>query len=46
VTIDDARAYIAQVRWQYAVTVPEHPHYYTVKSWAPELERGSKLSRG
>lgn len=36
-TLDDARAYIAEVRWQFASTMPQWPHEYTVKSWRPEL---------
>lgn len=36
-TIDDARAYIAEVRWQFAKTMPQWPHEYTVKAWVPEL---------
>ena len=37
-TIDDARAYIAEVRWQFAKTMPQWPHEYTVREWRPELE--------
>ena len=29
--------YIANVRWQFAVTMADWPHEYTVKSWRPEL---------
>src|SRR5437870_13429813 len=36
-TIDDARAYIARVRWQFARTMPQWPHEYTVKEWRPKL---------
>lgn len=28
--------YIAKVRWQYARTMPDWPHEYTVKTWQPE----------
>ena len=38
-TTDDARAYIAQVRWQFARTMPQWPHEYTVRAWRPDLER-------
>jgi hypothetical protein len=38
-TADDARAYIAEVRWQFAKTMPQWPHEYTVRTWRPELER-------
>ena len=37
-SIDDARHYIAQVRWQFAKTMPQWPHEYTVRNWRPELE--------
>jgi hypothetical protein len=32
-----ARDYIGTVRWQYAKTMPDGPHEYTVKAWRPEL---------
>jgi hypothetical protein len=38
-TADDARAYVAQVRWQFAKTMPQWPHEYTVRAWRPDLER-------
>jgi hypothetical protein len=38
-TSDDARAYIAEVRWQFAKTMPQWPHEYTVRAWRPDLER-------
>ena len=38
-TTDDARAYIAEVRWQFAKTMPQWPHEYTVREWRPDLER-------
>jgi hypothetical protein len=38
-TTDDARAYIAEVRWQFAKTMPQWPHEYTVRKWRPDLER-------
>jgi hypothetical protein len=37
-TVDDARGYIADVRWQYAKTMPEWPHEYTVRDWRPDRE--------
>lgn len=37
-TIDDARAYITKVRWQFAKTMPQWPHEYTVRQWRPDLE--------
>jgi hypothetical protein len=37
-TIDDARGYIARVRWQFAKTMPQWPHEYTVREWRPDLE--------
>ncbi len=33
-----ARRYIARVRWQFATTMPQWPHEYTVRRWRPELE--------
>jgi hypothetical protein len=38
-SIDDARSYIAGVRWQNAKTMPQWPHEYTVRDWRPSLER-------
>ena len=35
--LDEAMAYLADVRWKYAKTMPDWPHEYTVKSWRPEL---------
>jgi hypothetical protein len=37
-TDDDARAYIAAVRWQFASTMPRIPHWYTIRKWRPELD--------
>lgn len=34
-----ARVYIESVRWQYATTMPQWPHEYTIKDWRPELSR-------
>lgn len=36
-TIDDARNYIAKVRWQFARTMPLWPHEYTVLTWSQDL---------
>ena len=36
--IDEARAYIAQVRWQFAKMMPQWPHEYTVRQWYLERE--------
>ena len=38
-TTDDARAYIAKARWQFAKTMPQWPHEYTVSAWRPDLEQ-------
>jgi hypothetical protein len=38
-TMAEARAYIAQVRWQFARTMPQWPHEYTVRQWEPGRER-------
>jgi len=35
--IDDARSYIASVRWQFAKKMSQWPHEYTVSDWRPEL---------
>ena len=37
-TADEARAYIAEVRWQFAKTMPQWPHEYTVRKWRPDRE--------
>jgi hypothetical protein len=37
-TVDDARVYIAMVRWQFAKTMPQWPHEYTVREWSSPLE--------
>ncbi len=38
-TTDDAHAYIAEVRWQFAKTMPQWPHEETVREWRQDLER-------
>lgn len=38
-TVDSARLYIADVRWQFAKTMPQWPHEYTVREWRPELQQ-------
>jgi hypothetical protein len=38
-TADDARAYIARVRWEFAKTMSQWPHEYTVRAWRSDLER-------
>ena len=37
-TNDDARSYIAKVRWQFATTMAQWPHEYTVLTWQPQLK--------
>lgn len=37
-TNDDARTYIAKVRWQFAASMPQWPHEYTVLKWRQDLE--------
>lgn len=32
------RAYISSVRWQYAKTMPQWPHWYTIRGWKPEKQ--------
>ena len=36
--VDEARTYITRVRWQFAKTMPQWPHEYTVRQWCPERE--------
>jgi hypothetical protein len=36
--VDDARAYIDEVFWKFASTMPQWPHEYTVLRWRPEHE--------
>jgi hypothetical protein len=38
VSFDQARRYVAGARWQFAKTMPQWPHEYTVRHWQPELE--------
>jgi len=35
--MERARSYISTVRWQFAKTMPETPHEYTVSKWNPNL---------
>ena len=37
-TTADACTYIAKVRWQFAKTMPQWPHEYTVLQWRQDLE--------
>ena len=34
--IEEIKKYIESVRWQFAKTMPECPHEYTVKHWRPD----------
>jgi len=34
--INEIKDYIASVRWQFAKTMPKHPHSYTLKKWNPD----------
>lgn len=36
--IEEARQYIAAVRWRFASTMAQWPHWYTVRHWRPDLE--------
>jgi hypothetical protein len=38
-TTDDARSYIAKVRWQFAATMAQWPHEYTVLTWRQDLDQ-------
>jgi len=33
-----SRSFIAARRWQFASTMPDNPHWYTVRKWGPEGE--------
>ena len=33
----DARRYVASVRWQFARTMPQWPHEYTLRRWRVDL---------
>lgn len=37
-TVDEARTYVGRVRWQFARTMPQWPHEYTLRAWRPDLE--------
>jgi hypothetical protein len=37
-TVADAKKYVAEVRWQFAKTMPQWPHWYTVRDWRPDLQ--------
>jgi len=37
-TSTDARSYILKARWQFARTMPQWPHEYTVRNWHEDLE--------
>lgn len=37
-SMPDAEAYIDVVRWQFAKTMPQWPHWYTIRDWRPDLE--------
>ena len=36
-SLDEARTYIESARWQFAKTMPQWPHEYTVREWRPDL---------
>ena len=38
IRLAQARDFIAAARWQFARTMPQWPHEYTVRQWHPELE--------
>ena len=38
-TLEEAKAYIQSVRWQYAKTYVTAPHEYTVLDWKPETKQ-------
>lgn len=36
--VQDAVRYIAAARWQFASTMPQWPHEYTLRSWRSDLD--------
>jgi hypothetical protein len=38
-TLTELRAFVASSEWQCAVTMPEHPHEYTLRRRAPDPSR-------
>ena len=44
-TFDDARAYIGSVRWQFAKTMPQWPHEYTVRRFEDPQEQQALFER-
>jgi hypothetical protein len=38
-TTTDAEGFIAEVRWQFAKTMPQWPHEYTVRKWREDLDQ-------
>jgi hypothetical protein len=36
--IKDAHAYVGMVRWQFAKTMPDIPHEYTLRKWSTGLD--------
>ena len=37
-SLDEARTFIKDVRWQFARTMPQWPHEYTVRGWREDLD--------
>jgi hypothetical protein len=37
-TVESARDFVAAVRWQFAKTMPQWPHEYTVRDWNPDRD--------
>ena len=37
ITIEQARRYVSAVRWQFARTLPQWPHEYTLRRWRENL---------
>jgi hypothetical protein len=36
-SLEQLRAFIAQARWIFARTMPEHPHWYTLRKENPQV---------
>ncbi len=36
--LDFLRAFVSDRRWTFAKTMPENPHWYTVRQWQPDRQ--------
>lgn len=35
---EECLAFVARVQWKFASTMPQWPHWYTVRRWRPDLD--------